>query len=151
MQDLLSRLDSVIALMEKTTETETATVPAPSPCPPSPTSSSESTGDPAPERMLQDSLSGALATRVEVERAGGGFIARVPIAALRSSGVRLVESALPKCGGEDRPVAVVATQNALRNAERRVMRVLGERWQAAASEFDPRSEGRLCVRLTSRT
>jgi len=91
--------------------------------------------------------------RIDVDPYEDGFRVKVPVSALRSSGVRLAESALP---GQDgvRPAVVIATDNAIRNAEHRLMRILGEGWVAKAETFSAPPEGRLwftLVRPTSQT
>lgn len=146
MHELLDRLGEAIAALKRKSGGD----PDPSPSLPSPTSPAPSATKTAESRSVQDSLSGGLGMRIDVDPYEEGFLAKVPVTALRSSGVRLAESALP---GQDgvRPAVVIATDNAIRNAEHRLMRILGEGWVAKAETFSAPPEGRLWFTLARRT
>jgi hypothetical protein len=149
MCDLLNRLGEAIATLEKRKGRGES---APSPSLPSPTSPALAAPAKTEEaaRSIQDSLSGGLGVRIAVCADGGEFLAKVPVTVLRSSGVRLVESALPEPSSA-KPAAVIATESALRNAEHRLMRILGEGWEASAKTFAAPPEETIWFSLVRRT
>lgn len=93
--------------------------------------------------FIKSCLSGVFAEAIEVFMGtgedAGAYLVQVPLAHLKASGLRRVESVVkPRVGSRDRGLyaeAIVGSPQAVENAENRIAKPLGEGWRVKLDSF----------------
>jgi hypothetical protein len=88
------------------------------------------------QRRIQDALSGAVGEKVIVRPwVDGQLAAVVPARLFVPNGIRVVESVVP-----GHPTTLTGTPHAVAGAERRLAKMIGEKWGTRLVDFDPVSQ-----------
>ncbi len=88
---------------------------------------------------IRAALSGAFGEAIEVFIGDGAdegsYLAQVPLQHLKATGIKLVESIVPRRSDGTGSSAVIGSPEAVVNAENRVSKPLGEGWRAKLDSF----------------